>query len=170
MEKIASTGDPLEQYNLAQFYKNPDFDGILDGEALYYLEESAKNGFPPAMYEFALEIKESDPERSFKILEKAAKKLYLPALYESGVYTCAGIGTNAQLFDGTNILLKAGKFGYNKAYVELFEMKAYGKHNTRINMVQAKNFFGMINESEVDPEQYEQMKERIAIIRASSDQ
>jgi serine/threonine protein kinase len=161
MKKIASSGDPLEQYNLAKFYMNPDFNETMDSDALYYLEESATSEFPPAMYEFALKIKESDPERSFKILENAAQKLYLPALYMSGIYTCTGIGTEAQPVKGREILVKAGKLGYNKAYVELFEMKAYGKHNTSIDILQAKEFFDMINESKVDPERYERMKERI---------
>ena len=149
-KRIADSGDRLEQYNMSLYYLNNETGIEFKEISLIYLELSAEQNYPPALYDLALIYKTIDPKKSFSLMLKAASLLNIKALYKLGHYYIKGIGINQYTAHGEKYLKDAGRLGYQKAYLYLSKCRFNGKY-IREDLSQSKNYFDKINKDLLDP-------------------
>ena len=96
--KLAESGDPAAEHQLAQMYAVGD--GVLKNEktAAAWLERAARHDDAEAQYEFGIALREGrgtvqDDERAFEWLQRAADAGNARAQYELGRMYFLGAGT-----------------------------------------------------------------------------
>jgi serine/threonine protein kinase len=163
-KKIADSGDPLEQYNMAKHFLDPCLGDSMKREGIRYMEKSASSEFPPAMYDLGMILKETDPKRSYELITKASHKLYPPAIYMEGMLLFDNNAVKGHEIAAMRTLEKAGKFGYAQAFLELAERRATGR-GIRKDLGNAKAFFAKVDKNEVSASEYSRVE---AIIKENS--
>lgn len=156
MDKKAE--DQRGLYNLALFQLRSGEAGRKK-QALENLAVLAKDKFPPAMYAYAVFLREgvevaADAGRAQELVRAAAEKKYGPAMYEVGVDLLRGRGTPAKPEDARALILASANLGSTAAQFFLgqaFETGVEGYDRSEPN---ARQFFRLCAAMGQGPCQY----------------
>ena len=130
-ENLASLGDPVSQFNLANFYYKGEGAERDPAAAFHWMKKAANNGVDPAIfylgtfYRFGIGT-DQDFNEAVKWTEKAAENGVVEAEFDLAEHYRRGLGVRKDLLKAMELLLRSAQKGFAKSQLNLAEFYRHG--------------------------------------------